>query len=309
MQKRKPIVAGQFYPAQPDSCVAEINACLEAVKPITGELVESSGSLSTSGRPSRDGPETIVAGIVPHAGWTFSGHLAALVFSAIKQQHERVNTFVIFGATHGYFGRLPAVYDAGSWVTPLGEVFIDQELADAVLETGSAVSDPDAHDSEHSIEVQAPFIQYLFPGAKILPVLTPSRTESVALGTIVGDIIKADEHKKIVCIGSTDLTHYGPRYDFTPMGTGKQALQWASGVNDKKFIDLALKCRPQDLLVSAVENCNACGPGAAAAAVAAAKKLGSKQGLLLAYTNSNEVMLQKMGQTSADSVGYAAIVF
>jgi AmmeMemoRadiSam system protein B len=298
MQKREPIVAGQFYPGQYDACVDEINECLEAVEP--------SGSL----------PETIVAGIVPHAGWTFSGHLAALVFSAIKQRHEKVNTFVIFGATHGYFGQLPAVYDAGSWVTPLGEVFIDQELADAVLETGLAVSDPDAHDSEHSIEVQVPFIQYLFPGAKILPVLTPSRTESVALGGTVGDIIKADEHspqdalrQKIVCIGSTDLTHYGPRYGFTPMGTGKQALQWAHSVNDKKFIDLALKLQPQDLLVCAVENCNACGPGAAAAVIAAAKKLGSKQGLLLAYTNSNEVMLRKMGQTSADSVGYAAIVF
>jgi AmmeMemoRadiSam system protein B len=291
MQKRKPIVAGQFYPAQYDSCVAEINECLEAVEP--------SGSL----------PETIVAGIVPHAGWTFSGHLAALVFSAIKQQHEKVNTFVIFGATHGYFGQLPAVYDAGSWVTPLGEVFIDQELADAVLETGSAVSDPDAHDSEHSIEVQVPFIQHLFPGAKLLPILTPPRTESIALGTTVGDIISTDKHRKIVCIGSTDLTHYGPRYGFTPMGTGKQALQWAHSVNDKKFIDLALKLQLQEILASAAENYNTCGPGAVAATVAAAKKLGSKRGLLLAHTNSNEVMLRKMGTTSSDSVGYAAIVF
>jgi AmmeMemoRadiSam system protein B len=303
MQKRKPIVAGQFYPAQYDSCVVAINECLE------------------TGEPSDSLPETVVAGIVPHAGWAFSGRLAALAFSAIKQRHEKVNTFVIFGATHGYFGQLPAVYDAGSWVTPLGEVFIDQELADAVLETGSAVSGPDAHESEHSIEVQVPFIQHLFPGAKILPVLTPARTESVALGVAVGDIIKAacgsvSEHsprdalrQKIVCIGSTDLTHYGPRYGFTPMGTDKQALQWASSVNDKKFIDLALQLQPQDLLISAVENCNACGPGAAAAAVAAAKKLGSERGLLLAYTNSNEVMLQKMGTTSADSVGYAAIVF
>jgi len=289
--RRSPIVAGQFYPGQHDSCVAEINECLEEA--IISESL----------------PGTIVAGIVPHAGWTFSGALAAMVFSAIKQQHERVNTFVIFGATHGYFGQLPAVYDAGSWITPLGEVAIDQELADAVLESGPAVSDPDAHSSEHSIEVQVPFVQYLFPGAKILPVLSPARTESIDLGITVGDIIDAAEHKKIVCIGSTDLTHYGPRYGFTPMGTGKQALQWADSVNDKKFIDLALKLEPQDLLASAVENCNACGGGAAAAAVAAAKKLGKTAGLLLAHTNSNEVMLHKMGTTSADSVGYTAIVF
>jgi len=291
MQKRKPIVAGQFYPGQYDSCVDEINEYLEA-KTLSESL-----------------PETIVAGIVPHAGWTFSGSLAALVFSAIKQQHEKVHTFVVFGATHGYFGQSPAVYEIGNWITPLGEVAIDEELAGALLSSGAAVSDPNAHISEHSIEVQIPFIQYLFAGAKILPILVPPRQQAVALGTSVGDIISRQEDRKIVCIGSTDLTHYGPRYGFTPMGTGKEALRWADSVNDKEFIDLALKLDPQGLLTSAAENCNACGPGAAAAAVAAAKKLGSERGLLLAHTNSNEVMLRKMGNTSADSVGYAAIIF
>jgi len=291
MQTRKPIVAGQFYPGQHDLCVDEISECLEE-----GTLDQAL-------------PETIVAGIVPHAGWTFSGHLAALVFSAIKQQHEKVNTFVIFGATHGYNGRLPAVYDSGSWITPLGEIVVDEELADELVDSGTAVSDPDAHRSEHSIEVQVPFIQYLFPGAKILPILTPPREQAISLGEAVGDIISREEKKTIVCIGSTDLTHYGPRYGFTPMGTGKDALQWAHNVNDKEFIDLALKLEPKGLLASAVEKGSACGPGAAAAVVAAAKKLGKTQGLLLAQTNSNEVMLRKMGTTSAESVGYAAIVF
>jgi len=291
MQTRKPIVAGQFYPGRHDSCVAEINKCLGA-----GTLSESL-------------PETIVAGIVPHAGWTFSGNLAALVFSAIKQQHEKVHTFVIFGAAHGYFGQSPAVYEAGSWITPLGEVAIDEELADAVLDSAVAVSDSGAHISEHSIEVQVPFIQYLFTGAEILPILVPPTEQAVALGTSVGDVISRDERRKVVCIGSTDLTHYGPRYGFTPMGTGVEALQWASRVNDQKFIDLALKLEAQSLLTSAAENCNACGAGAAAAAVAVAKRLGRTKGLLLAHTNSNEVMLHKMGTTSTDSVGYAAIIF
>ncbi|MHC4172789.1 MAG: AmmeMemoRadiSam system protein B [Planctomycetota bacterium] len=291
MQTRKPIVAGQFYPGQHDSCIDEINECLEA-----RTLSESL-------------PETIVAGIVPHAGWTFSGSLAAVVFSAIKQQHEKVHTFIVFGAAHGYFGQSPAVYDKGSWITPLGDVAIDEELADAVLSTGPAVSDPSAHISEHSIEVQVPFIQYLFAGAKILPILVPPGQQAVALGTSVGQIISRDEQKKIVCIGSTDLTHYGPRYGFTPMGTGAEALKWADSVNDQEFIDLALKLEPEGLLASAAENCNACGPGAAAAAAAAAKKLGRTEGLLLAHASSNEVMLRKMGTTGADSVGYAAIVF
>ena len=291
MQKRKSIVAGQFYPGQHDSCVDEINECLDA-RALSEPL-----------------PETIVAGIVPHAGWTFSGSLAAMVFSAIKQQHEKVHTFVIFGAAHGYFGQSPAVYDRGSWITPLGEVAIDEELADAVLSAGPVVSDAGAHRAEHSIEVQVPFMQYLFPGAKILPIMVPPREQAVALGNSIGQIINKDEHKKIVCIGSTDLTHYGPRYGFTPMGVSADALKWADSVNDKKFIDLALKLEPERLLADAAENCNACGAGAAAAAIAAAKQIGKTEGLLLVHANSNEVMLRQMGTASADSVGYAAIVF
>ena len=291
MQTRKPIVAGQFYPAQHDSCVDEINEYLGAQTP--------SDSL----------PETIIAGIVPHAGWMFSGSLAAMVFSSIKQQHEKVNTFIIFGASHSYFGQSPAVYDKGTWLTPLGEVVIDEELADALLDSGAAVSDPDAHGYEHSIEVQIPFIQHIFPGAKVLPVLTPPKEQAIVLGEVAGDFIGQEKHKKIICIGSTDLTHYGPRYGFTPMGTGKEALQWAHSVNDKEFIDLTLQLEPQALLASAAEKYNACGAGAVAATVAAAKKFGVTAGRLLAHTNSNEVMHNKMGTTSAESVGYAAIIF
>jgi AmmeMemoRadiSam system protein B len=291
MQTRKPIVAGQFYPAQPDTCVDEITECLQA-RAISDTL-----------------PEKIVAGIVPHAGWVFSGSLAAMVFSAIKQQHDNVHTFVIFGAAHGYYGSSPAVYDTGSWITPIGEVAIDEKLADSVVESTEAVRDSTAHRTEHSIEVQVPFIQHLFSGAKILPILVPPTGSAVALGTSIGDIISRSENEKIVCIGSTDLTHYGPRYGFTPMGAGAKAIQWAGDVNDKEFIDLALKLEPKRMLESAAENYNACGAGAAAATVAAAKKLGRNKALLLAHTNSNEVMLHKMGTTSTDSVGYAAIIF
>ena len=291
MQARKPIVAGQFYPGGHDSCVAEINECLEE-----RTLSESL-------------PETIVAGIVPHAGWTFSGSLAALVFSAVKQRHEKVHTFVIFGAAHGYFGPTPAIDDSDFWETPLGNVGIDEMIADWLLDKKLVVADSLAHKGEHSIEVQVPFIQHLFPEAEILPIIVPPSEQAVSLGEAFGDIMKLKAGKKIVCIGSTDLTHYGPRYGFTPMGTGAEALKWADRVNDQKFIDLALKLEPRSLLASAAENYNACGAGAAAAAVAAAKKLGKTEGLLLAHTNSNEIMRRRMGATSAESVGYAAIIF
>ena len=284
-------MAGQFYPGSGDECVDEIKQCLEEA-PLNMPL-----------------PEKIVAGIVPHAGWTFSGSTAAIVFAAIKHQHPVVDTFVIFGAVHRYSSRTPAVYDKGVWVTPLGEIAIDEELAGAVIESKTAISDRNAHDSEHSMEVQVPFIQYLFPKARILPILTPPVAQAIQLGEIVASIISIDNERKIVCLGSTDLTHYGPGYGFVPMGTGKDALKWAMDVNDRQFIDYSLKMQPDKMLESANENYNACGAGAAAAAVAAAKSLGKKKGILLAHTNSNEIMLRKMGTASRESVGYAAIVF
>ena len=291
MQTRKPVVAGQFYPGQHYSCVDLINECLDA---------------RTLNVPL---PETIVAGIVPHAGWIYSGSLAALVFEAIRQQHEKVHTFVIFGAAHRYYGTSPALYDKGVWETPLGNVAIDEEMAEAVLRKSTAIRDANAHSGEHSIEVQVPFIQYLFAGAKILPILVPPTEKAIALGEGVGELIAQNEQKKFICIGSTDLTHYGPSYGFIPKGTGEKALAWAKNLNDKLFIDSALKLDATSLLAIAAENGNACGPGASAATIAAAKVLGCQSGTLLAHTTSNEIMHQRMGASSADAVGYAAMIF
>ncbi len=290
MQTRKTIVSGQFYPAQHDACIDEINEFIEQI-PVYESL-----------------PDTIDAGIVPHAGWMFSGALAAMVFSAIKQQHDKVNTFVLLGAAHSYFGRTPAIYNCGIWTTPLGDAVIDEDMARQVLTEGTAESDTHAHAQEHSLEVIVPFIQYLFPGAKILPIIVPPADEAVTLGVNIGKIIAAAE-KKIICIGSTDLTHYGPRYNFTPMGTGTKGLKWATEINDQKFIDLALALKAEEILVDAAENSNACGSGAAAATVAAAKELGKTKGTLLAHTTSNDIMTKKMSTPSPDAVGYAAIVF
>jgi len=290
MQTRKPIVAGQFYPAEKGQCIDEIDECLQ------------------KGMGVQNLPDTIAGGIVPHAGWVFSGPAAALVFSAVKKRHDSIDTFIIFGAAHSYAGPTPAVYEAGTWQTPLGDIDIDEELAKKVLDSQTAVSDFKAHAYEHSIEVQVPFVQRLFPAAKLLAILVPPVKQSISLGQAIGDIINRED-KKIVCIGSTDLTHYGPRFAFTPMGIGAEAVKWATEVNDKKFIDSALKLDAEQLLADSVENQNACGPGAAAATIAAVEKLGKTKGILLQHTNSVEVMKSQMGAADDNSVGYAAIVF
>ena len=291
MQTRKPFVAGQFYPAQHDECIKQINAFLNKIE-IEKEL-----------------PEKIDAAIAPHAGWVFSGSLAALAFYAIKQQEQKVNTFIIFGASHGYYGPVPTVYNTGSWQSPLGEIVVDEELAAEISDTGFAVNSCEPHIREHSIEVQIPFIQNLFSGAKIVPIIVPASGDSISLGQAVADIILQKKDKNYVCIGSTDLTHYGPHYGFTPMGKGSEAIEWATNINDTDFIDLALKLETKSMLKNAIEKHNACGPGAAAATIAAAKKLGKSSGVLLAHTNSNIISKENLGSTSDDSVGYAALVF
>jgi AmmeMemoRadiSam system protein B len=253
-------------------------------------------------------PEPLVAGLVPHAGWTFSGPLAAQVFAAVRQRRPDVGTFVVLGSAHGYFSHEPALDGNDAWETPLGTIQLDEPLRDLLLDSGTAVVHSSAHRYEHSIEVQVPFIQHLFPSARLLPIVVPATEAALTLGNALADALSASQ-ASVVCIGSTDLTHYGPRYGFTPMGVGSEGLHWASSVNDRQFIDLAVALEPERLLANAIENCNACGPGAAAAVVTAARKLGARKGILLAHTNSNEIMRREMGTASRDSVGYAAIVF
>jgi len=291
MNTRKPAVAAQFYSENPDTCLRELRQCL-AERSLDVEL-----------------PDEIVAGIVPHAGWMFSGDLAGLVFSAIKRVHETVDTFVIFGAAHRYLGRDAVIFEKGRWRTPLGEVDIDEELAGRILEIDCVCSDEEPHRGEHSIEVQVPFIQYLFSGARIVPIIVPAAEFDLRLGTEVGNIINQLESRKVVCIASTDLTHYGPRYGFYPQGTGPEGIRWAKQVNDMEFIRLALSMEPHRLLEAAAQRENACGAGAAATVIAAARQSGKTEGLLLAHTHSSEVMESKLGQSSSESVGYAAIVF
>ena len=290
MTTREPVVAGQFYPAEPEACRTQIQECLQAVELPSGL------------------PTSIVAGIVPHAGWTFSGATAASVFAAIKACHDHVDTFVICGTAHSYFGAEPVVDDSDIWHTPLGDVMIDRDLAESLHRLGALQDDATAHRREHSVEVQTPFIRQMFPEAQLLPIVVPPRPSSLRLGEALAEVL-SDIPKRIVCIGSTDLTHYGPRYGFTPMGQGSSGLRWAADVNDRHFIDLAVTLDAERLLTDAIDQGSACGPGAAVAAVVMARQRGCAKGLLLNYTNSNEVMQRQMDTTSRDSVGYAALVF
>lgn len=290
METRHPVVADQFYPGTKAECVREIQDCL-ADKSVPADL-----------------PENIVAGIVPHAGWVFSGSLAGLVFNSIKKMHEKVDTFIIFGAAHRHNGEV-AIYDKGLWSTPMGTIAINEKLAQEIAEKVPGVMcNRRAHADEHSIEVQVPFIQYLFDGADIVPIIVPPMLSAFDIGKGIGEIIKGSG-KKIVCIGSTDLTHYGPRYGFNPEGTGRAGIEWARDINDRSFIDLAIELNGAELLKDAMQKNNACGAGAAAAAIGAAKAQGKTKGKMLGHEHSDDIMRIKYNQSSKESVGYAGIIF
>ena len=291
MAVRMATVAGQFYESSPSACREQIESLLPR-KPLEAEL-----------------PQRILAGIVPHAGWVFSGDLAALVFAAIKENRP-VDTFVIFGAVHSVRADCGLLYDNGQWGTPLGVIDVDEPLAEAILAKGPDLikADTSSHSREHSIEVQVPIIQHLFPDAAIVPLMVPPFARAHEIGQVVADVIK-DTDKHVVCVASTDLTHYGPSYGFTPMGTGTEGVDWAKCENDSFFINLTLSMQSDKLVDSARMYGSACGSGAVAAAAAAAKNLDAKKGYLLDHTTSAEIVQKKYHQQSSDSVGYAAIVF
>ncbi len=291
MSPRSPAVAGQFYPGSPKQCRAEANKYLSAAP--AGDFGEKA--------------RTPIAGIVPHAGWMCSGAVAAEVIRAVGRNPD-VETFVVFGAVHRVRGRRASVDAEGTWITPLGEIEIDGELAGAVVGASPLLTvDADSHRLEHSIEVQVPFIQCVQPGVRLLPIMVPPVEEAPEAGRIVAEQVQA-LGRKAVFLGSTDLTHYGPRYFFTPKGTGADGINWARAVNDRRMIDLCLKLAAEEVVPEASVNHNACGSGAVAATLAAAKACGATEARLLRHTTSAEVLREHLGPMT-DSVGYAGIVF
>jgi len=284
--RREPIVAGMFYPADPDRCRAEVERMLQ----------EARRELPTG---------HFFAGLVPHAGWAYSGATAARTFAALAAS-ATPSAVVLLGAVHHWGIRQASIYARGSWETPLGSVAIEEELAAAILEEGKGLiaEDPHAHLEEHAIEVQLPFIQYLFPSARIVPLSVPPEANAVPVGEAVARA--AQRSKSPLClVGSTDLTHYGPHYGYAPRGVGQAALTWARE-NDRRLIDLVLQLRAEDIVPQVAEDRSACGAGAIAATVAAARSLGARRGILLGYTTSYDV--QPTG-SPADFVGYAAVAF
>jgi MEMO1 family protein len=251
--------------------------------------------------PALDG--TPRGGVVPHAGWFFSGQTAARVFSTLAGCIPARTTFVFLGAVHQAPLARPAVDPCGAWETPFGDVMVDETLAREMLDGGLGLAaDPDAHRGEHSIEVSLPFIRHFFPEAMFVPVACPPRPDAVAFGSALGALLTG---RNVVVMASTDLTHHGEGYGYAPAGSNAPRVLAFMRANDGRIIDLVKEMNAHAIIAEAHAHLNACGSGALAAAVAAAHAMGARRGTLLEYRTSHDALPE---DPIDRVVGYAGMV-
>ncbi len=291
MRVRTPSVAGQFYPSEREGCRAEARQMLASSVPPRNPV---------AGR--------VVGGMVPHAGWICSGAVAGHVVSMLAQHDPAPETVVIFGAVHRRSPHAAMVDVREAWESPLASMPIDEEMAEHVLkECGDIMEDSNAHDPEHSIEVQVPLVQAALPDARLLPIMVMPSRIAPEIGRCVAQCAQT-LHRKVAFLGSSDLTHYGPRYGFTPQGAGEAGLRWAKEVNDRRFLERVLDLDAEGVLREAAAHHNACGSGAVAATIEACRVYGADRAELLEHTTSSEVLAERYGRMD-DAVGYAGVIF
>ena len=263
---RKPVVAGQFYPASPQ----ELRSVIEGM---VDDGVEK---------------EEVIGLVSPHAGYIFSGPVAGAAISRIKLK----DTLVIMGPNHTGYGQSLSIMTEGVWETPLGEVKIDSEMGKRILATsGHLHEDPVAHQYEHSIEVQLPFLQYFRSDIKIVPIVLAHANGEIykEIGRGIAQAIK-ELGREAVIIASSDMTHYEPQE--SAQSKDEQAIAAILALDEDELLK-----RVKELAISM------CGYAPTVSLISAAKELGAGKAELVRYQTS--------GDTTGDYsnvVGYAGVI-
>jgi AmmeMemoRadiSam system protein B len=277
---RRPTQAGAFYEGDAEALRTQIENCfLQELGPKKRPVVNTAG------------PRKVVGLVCPHAGYMFSGVVAANAYYELAQD-GKPDVVVILGPNHTGYGSGLALMNEGVWRTPLGDAEVDGETANQIVQETRLVDVDDlAHRFEHSIEVQLPFLQYLYGSEfKFVPICfqlqdLPSAVEvGKALVEVLGN-------KNAVVIASSDMTHYEPQGNAETKDLA--ALKAVEAMDEKMFYSIIEK-----------RNVTACGYGPIAAVITASKGLGAKEAKLLCYKSSGDVT----GDYSS-VVGYAAVSF
>ncbi len=265
---RQPAVAGKFYPSSAQALKNQIEAFID----------------------KRADKLDIIACMLPHAGYIYSGGVAAQTVSRINIK----NKIILLGPNHTGYGAKYSIMPEGTWQTPLGEIKIDSDLAGEIL-SHSKYMEPDneAHTYEHSLEVELPFFQYFKTDFEIVPIVFLSDEFKVLkeIGEEIANTIKERNIKdSTIIVASSDMTHYESQDQ--AQKKDKEAIQAILELNEAKLMD-----RVQRL------NISMCGYAPAITMISAAKLLGAKTAKLIKYQTSGDVTGDK---TSV--VGYAGII-
>lgn len=273
---REPVASGSFYSNNPSELKEVIRSCFMHE---LGPGKESSPDVN---------PRII---IVPHAGYFYSGACAAHAYSLIN---EKPDVVVILGPNHSGLGSSTAIMVKTPWKTPLGNVSINTDFAKAMALTDDAL----AHSQEHSIEVQLPFLQYKLDGFSFVPISLA--TNSFSELEVVSDAVlnaELETGMKALIVCSSDFTHYGPAYEFTPFSEDVKKNLYAL---DKKAVDLALHKKARDFFEFATNKTTICG----FAPITAGLMIAKGKGRLLKYYTSGDI-----SGDYTNAVGYASIAF
>lgn len=240
-----------------------------------------------------------VAVIVPHAGYIFSGQICSDGFKQVSR--EQYDVVVILGTNHTNpnFEKI-SIYPGGGFRTPLGTSLIDSDVVSSLIaaDPTDCTLDKSLHENEHSVEVMVPFVQVIFPKAKIVPVVvgSPDVQMCTRFGQALAKVLKS---KRALIVASSDLSHYPNAKDATAVD--KETLEAITTLNPALLhstIQSQMDRRIPQLQTSA------CGEAPIMAAIAAAKSSGATRGTIISYTNSGDSLIGERSRV----VGYGAVV-
>ena len=266
-QVRESVIAGSWYPGNASRLQREVK-----------DYLSQASTVDLKGK--------LVALISPHAGYRYSGQVAAYAYKLLGER--KFSSVVVIAPSHRSYFSGVSVYDRGGYRTPLGVVRLDRELISAVKQRESRIEYvPEAHSQEHSLEIQLPFLQVLMPDAKLVPLLMGNQDFATCkwLAEAVADCI---ENRSVLVVASSDLSHHHPY---------KQAKRL-----DQVVLDKVNDFDPQGLSDDLANGlCEACGCGPMVTAMLIARRLGANRSEVLHYANSGDVTGDHSGV-----VGYMA---
>lgn len=298
---RKPTVAGLFYDNNPMDLRKNIGQCFThrlgpGKIPNLGPFRTFEDFNTTNNGLNIDGSSlnksNIYGAVVPHAGYSYSGPIAAHAYYKIVE-NGFPETFIMLCPNHTGLGSGISIFDKGKWNTPLGDAEIDEEFAKQLISNSNIIdSDTLAHLREHSCEVHLPFLQYFSKDFKIVPIVMGMQDIKTA-SEIAKAIVKTinDLNRSVIIIASTDLTHYESK------STAEQ--------KDKLILD-SIENMDEFALLKSVENngITMCGYGPTISTIISSRNLGAEKGKILKYATSGDI------SGDLDSVvGYCSAIF